>query len=88
VTTNPATRPQSVVAALLASTVILIPSVTAYAAEGRPHGPSEIIFLCQIIALLVGGRVMGELMQRVGQPAVMVDLLPDFSTAWRWKILI
>ena len=74
-TTNPATRPQSVVAALLASTVILIPSVTAYAAEGRPHGPSEIIFLCQIIALLVGGRVMGELMQRVGQPAVMGQLI-------------
>ena len=50
-------------------------SVAAYAAEGRPHGPSEIIFLCQIIALLVGGRVMGELMQRVGQPAVMGQLI-------------
>jgi hypothetical protein len=32
-------------------------------------------FLAQIIALLVCGRLLGELMQRVGQPAVMGQLI-------------
>src|SRR5260370_2106787 len=48
----------------------------AFAADAHgSHGPSEAIFLCQIIALLVCGRLMGELMQRIGQPAVMGQLI-------------
>ena len=38
-------------------------------------GPSEAIFLGQIVSLLVCGRLMGELMQRIGQPAVMGQLI-------------
>jgi Kef-type K+ transport system membrane component KefB len=44
-------------------------------ADTASRGPSEVIFLFQIIVLLVCGRLMGELMQRIGQPAVMGQLL-------------
>jgi len=54
-------------------------STTAFAAEGggptQQAGPSEVVFLCQIILLLVTGRVMGEAMLRIGQPAVMGQLI-------------
>ena len=36
---------------------------------------SSAIFLAQIVVLLLAGRLLGELMQRVGQPAVMGQLL-------------
>jgi hypothetical protein len=52
----------------------LVPALVL-AADTGSHGPSEVIFLCQIIALLVCGRLMGELMQRIGQPAVMGQLI-------------
>jgi Kef-type K+ transport system membrane component KefB/nucleotide-binding universal stress UspA family protein len=60
---------------VLGTVLIVFPSLAAYAAEGHPPGPSEIIFLCQVITLLVCGRLMGELMQRIGQPAVMGQLI-------------
>ena len=44
-------------------------------ADTATRGPSEVIFLFQIIVLLVCGRLMGELMQRIGQPAVMGQLI-------------
>jgi Kef-type K+ transport system membrane component KefB/nucleotide-binding universal stress UspA family protein len=37
--------------------------------------PSEALFIAQIILLLLVGRLMGELLQRAGQPAVMGQLL-------------
>jgi Kef-type K+ transport system membrane component KefB/nucleotide-binding universal stress UspA family protein len=59
---------------LAALSFCLVPEVV-FAAEKGSHGPSVVIFLCQIIALLVCGRLMGELMQRLGQPAVMGQLI-------------
>jgi len=38
-------------------------------------GPSEALFIAQIVVLLLVGRLLGEAMQRVGQPAVMGQLL-------------
>src|SRR5262252_1809121 len=38
-------------------------------------GPSETLFIAQIVVLLVVGRLLGEAMQRIGQPAVMGQLL-------------
>src|SRR5207249_3634481 len=35
----------------------------------------EVVFLAEIILLLVCGRLLGEAMQRIGQPAVMGQLL-------------
>ena len=63
------------VPAVLGIGLILVPLVTAHAAEGHARGPSEIVFLCQIIALLVCGRLAGEVMQRIGQPAVIGQLI-------------
>lgn len=59
---------------LLAAGLILMP-MPGGAAEGPAHGVSEITFLCEILALVVCGRLMGELMQRIGQPAVMGQLI-------------
>jgi Kef-type K+ transport system membrane component KefB/nucleotide-binding universal stress UspA family protein len=61
--------------AVLAASLVLVAPLAAHAAEGHPHGPSEIIFLCQIIALVACGRLLGEVMQRIGQPPVMGQLI-------------
>ena len=47
----------------------------AWAAEPRPTGHSEIVLVAQLVVLLAAGRLMGEVMQRIGQPAVMGQLL-------------
>jgi Kef-type K+ transport system membrane component KefB len=63
---------------LLALPLIATPSVAAVAAASGaapPAGPSEAVFLCQIILLLAAGRVLGEAMLRIGQPAVMGQLI-------------
>jgi len=38
-------------------------------------GSSEALFIAQIVVLLLVGRLLGEAMQRIGQPAVMGQLL-------------
>ena len=42
---------------------------------GGIEAPSEVIFLGQIIVLMVVGRLLGEVMQQVGQPSVMGQLI-------------
>ena len=39
------------------------------------QAPSEALFLAQLVLLLLVGRLMGEAMQRIGQPAVMGQLI-------------
>ncbi|HEX4554141.1 MAG TPA: cation:proton antiporter [Xanthobacteraceae bacterium] len=46
----------------------------ALAADGGA-GPSEALFLAQIVVLMLSGRLLGEAMLRIGQPAVMGQLL-------------
>jgi Kef-type K+ transport system membrane component KefB/nucleotide-binding universal stress UspA family protein len=53
----------------------LLAASDALAAEGALPGPSEAIFFTQIGLLLVVGRLLGEAMQRIGQPAVMGQLI-------------
>jgi Kef-type K+ transport system membrane component KefB len=36
---------------------------------------SEAVFLCQIVLLLITGRLLGEAMLRIGQPAVIGQLI-------------
>ncbi len=60
-------------AALLALALIGAPTL-AHAA-GAGGGRSELVFLGQIVVLLAAGRLIGELMQRMGQPAVMGQLI-------------
>lgn len=47
----------------------------ALAAEGGRQAPSLGIFFGEIVALVVCGRLVGELMERIGQPAVMGQLI-------------
>jgi Kef-type K+ transport system membrane component KefB/nucleotide-binding universal stress UspA family protein len=51
--------------------VALLP---AAASAQSPSQPSEAHFIAQIVLLLLVGRGMGEIMQRLGQPAVMGQL--------------
>jgi hypothetical protein len=51
------------------------PPSSAFAAEPAPSAPSEALFIGQIVLLLLVGRLLGEFMQRIGQPAVMGQLL-------------
>jgi Kef-type K+ transport system membrane component KefB len=67
--------PQLAMLALLAAVPFCLVSSWVFAADSASRGPSEVIFLLEIIALLVCGRLMGELMQRIGQPAVMGQLI-------------
>ncbi|MBU0583168.1 MAG: cation:proton antiporter [Alphaproteobacteria bacterium] len=47
----------------------------AGAVETGKSGPTESMFVLQIILLIVVGRVFGEIFQRIGQPAVMGQLV-------------
>ncbi len=51
----------------------------AVAAQGNPSSSSEAIFFAQIGLLLVAGRLLGEAMQRLGQPAVIGQLLAGMA---------
>src|SRR5437588_3465154 len=54
----------------------LLLMVTAATADGeRAARPSEFILLAQIALLIAVGRGLGELMQRIGQPSVIGELL-------------
>ncbi|KWV57262.1 potassium transporter [Bradyrhizobium macuxiense] len=56
--------------------IILLAMVTAADAEGdKASRPSEFVFLVQIALLIAVGRGLGELMQRIGQPSVIGELL-------------
>ncbi|MGE4045486.1 MAG: cation:proton antiporter, partial [Acetobacteraceae bacterium] len=61
--------------ALLVGISIALVSHGVLAAEAGPGKPSESIFVVQLTLLLVFGRLLGEAMQRIGQPAVMGQLI-------------
>jgi hypothetical protein len=63
-------------ALLLAALLIALPSpLFAQTGQAAQHGSSEAVFIAQIILLLLCGRLLGEGMQRIGQPAIMGQLL-------------
>jgi Kef-type K+ transport system membrane component KefB/nucleotide-binding universal stress UspA family protein len=63
-------------ALLYAGLLIALPGgVLAQTAPAASHGHSEAVFVAQIILLLLCGRLLGEGMQRIGQPAIMGQLL-------------
>ena len=45
------------------------------AGGGGGHGPSEAILVCQLVVLLLVGRLLGEALLRLKQPAVMGMLM-------------
>lgn len=61
----------------------------AFAADGASVGSSEAVFLAELIALILVGRLLGEGMQRIGQPSVMGQLLAGILLGpslfgWLW----
>jgi Kef-type K+ transport system membrane component KefB/nucleotide-binding universal stress UspA family protein len=60
---------------LLSLPALALPAGPA-AAEGQvAHGPSEAIFLGQLLLLILVGRLLGEILLRLRQPAVMGQLI-------------
>ena len=58
--------------------LIAVPALAAApgAPGGETHkGPSEVVFIAEVLALMIVGRLLGELMLRWGQPAVMGQLV-------------
>jgi Kef-type K+ transport system membrane component KefB/nucleotide-binding universal stress UspA family protein len=63
----------------------------AAAAEGA-SGPSEALFLAELMILIVSGRLLGEAMLRIGQPSVMGQLIAGILLGpsvfgWLWPDL-
>jgi Kef-type K+ transport system membrane component KefB/nucleotide-binding universal stress UspA family protein len=62
--------------AILSLCIALVFMSAAHAALFAPKAePSEALFIAQIVLLLLVGRLLGEFMQRIGQPAVMGQLI-------------
>jgi Kef-type K+ transport system membrane component KefB/nucleotide-binding universal stress UspA family protein len=65
-------------AACAACALAVFAASTLRAAEQPPtagSGASEAVFILQIVLLLLVGRLLGEAMQRIGQPAIIGQLL-------------
>jgi Kef-type K+ transport system membrane component KefB/nucleotide-binding universal stress UspA family protein len=63
------------VACLLLGAAAVFEVVPALAAEGGSRGGSQALFIAQLALLLLVGRLMGEAVQRIGQPSVMGQLI-------------
>ncbi|WP_454855004.1 cation:proton antiporter domain-containing protein [Rhizobium binxianense] len=59
----------------LVASCVLVTCAPAFAADGKSPGPSEALFLTQIIILVVFGRLLGEAMVRIGQPSIMGQII-------------
>ncbi len=74
--------------------VLMLSATAAFAADNAPggppqSGPSEAIFLAELVLLILVGRLLGEAMQRIGQPSVMGQLLAGILLGpslfgWLW----
>jgi len=66
-------RPAPLVVPLVGA-LILCSAASAFAADaaGKPSTP---LFVTEVLILVIAGRLLGELMQRLGQPSVMGHLL-------------
>src|ERR1700712_2335533 len=59
----------------LACAALLLMVTAAGADGGKNAKTSEFIFIVQIALLITVGRGLGEIMQRIGQPSVIGELL-------------
>ena len=72
----------------VAALAALVPA-TAFAAAGTSSDSSQFLLLAQVATLILVGRLMGEFMQRIGQAAVIGQLLggvllgPSFTLSTR-----
>jgi Kef-type K+ transport system membrane component KefB len=75
---------------VLAAALLALGATGALAQAEKPA--SEIVFLVELIALMLVGRLLGEAMQRLGQPAVIGQLLAGIALGpsvlgWLWPDL-
>jgi Kef-type K+ transport system membrane component KefB/nucleotide-binding universal stress UspA family protein len=59
----------------LVPAALVLTTMAAGAEGGKSAGPSEFLLIGQIVLLIAVGRGLGEIMQRIGQPSVMGELL-------------
>lgn len=59
----------------LVPAALVLTTIAASAEGGKSAGPSEFLLVAQIVLLIAVGRGLGEIMQRVGQPSVIGELL-------------
>ena len=71
---TPSPRRGAALLTVFALAALLWPA-TAVAAAGGGKAPSEVVFIAQIVVLMIVGRLLGEFMLRLGQPAVMGQLI-------------
>ncbi|MDI3471699.1 MAG: Na(+)/H(+) antiporter [Pseudolabrys sp.] len=60
---------------VFAALLTLGPALPALAATGESKNPSDALFVAQLVVLILVGRLLGELMLRFKQPAVMGQLI-------------
>ena len=72
-------RTRSLALAGWGACALVIASTSALWADNQPvraaTGSTEALFIVQIVLLLLVGRLLGEGMQRIGQPAVIGQLI-------------
>lgn len=59
----------------LVPAALVLTTIAASAEGGKSAGPSEFLLVAQIVLLIAVGRGLGEVMQRIGQPSVIGELL-------------
>lgn len=59
----------------LVPAALVLTTIAASAEGGKSAGPSEFLLVTQIVLLIAVGRGLGEIMQRIGQPSVIGELL-------------
>ncbi|WP_407187924.1 cation:proton antiporter [Bradyrhizobium centrosematis] len=59
----------------LVPAALVLTTIAAGAEGGKSAGPSEFLLVAQIVLLVAVGRGLGEIMQRIGQPSVIGELL-------------
>jgi Kef-type K+ transport system membrane component KefB/nucleotide-binding universal stress UspA family protein len=75
-----------------AAVLLGLSTAAAFAAESAGGGPSDVIFLAELIILILVGRLLGEAMVRIGQPSIMGQLLAGILLGpslfgWLWPDL-
>jgi Kef-type K+ transport system membrane component KefB/nucleotide-binding universal stress UspA family protein len=71
-------RMQALPASGAACALLILAATSLHAAEGpaaAASDSSEAVFIVQIVLLLLVGRLLGEAMQRIGQPAIIGQLI-------------
>src|SRR5690349_23963893 len=58
-----------------ASMMLSAPGIAWAAEQPGGHGPSEAVFFLQLVVLMLVGRLLGEALLRLKQPAVMGQLM-------------